>query len=613
MSDDDLKFLLTFNADTKPVEDALADIGKNAAKVIPVPSREYQDFADALADAHERATKELIAQKKLFQDMSIDQSLPKLKEQVELEKKITEMRHRKQVMDLAAKTDPASADDRMRRELGLLQMRQKVTDSEREGQKQIAEFKHKQHLLELKGDADPAAVKDRISKELELLKARRDVTNAEVEGQKEVAELRHKYALSDLRQQLDPRELKRTVGNDREMAEAQRALDDAKKAEYDQQEGTGAVGQMGEMLDFAKGGGKGSIGKIGEGIGAMVGGSLGSMLGEVAGEALQITLDMQAQVLAAPAKLAEKTLGGISRSLKELGGQLGPVGMAFDVFSAGVGAIGDFVEGIPIVGEYLGPMLKSFGAIPGIFKEITSTLTTFAGVASPAQLRMFTMAVEDVQGVIGQRFLPILKDMREYVILVGDAFANFLPSMGEVEEATAGLRSAFAEMRESVRELMVEVGPLLKEGLKSAISVISDAISFIVRMMTQLYRALSFIITPIRELLGIAQGTFQSSQGAAARQASITSFDSYQEQLQVAAYSNPGSTMESVPSTVTAISTTLNNISNILSNLTPQAIGQAVANAIRGVATSTTDAVKDTIQTGWNNMPAVQLWNYLNN
>lgn len=602
MNDDDLKFLIEFDANMKPVEDALAEMGKHASTAVPVPSKQYQDFADALANAHERATKELMSQRKLFAEMSINDSLPKLQEQVELEKKITDLRHNRKLSELKALADPSAAEARMQREIELLKARKEVSDSELEGQKEISRLKHKDALDAIKNAMDPKAIEEQVRQERELLAAqkeyqaarsaeekRQDGPQEQIEGSGMWAKLLAGFSSGGM-----GGAFKALMGGFGERAQGE----------------DGGQGETNALLSGLLGGqGSGSnLGQLGGMVGGAIGGPPGAMIGEVAAEMLP-------GILAAPVAAVQKGLSGVAHGLKELGGELGPMGAAIDFFQGGVESLTGVIKSIPIVGDLMGPMLDAATAIPGILKDITSTLTSFAAKASPAQFQMFTMAVEDAQAVIGQRFLPVLNDMREYARLVGDGFANFLPTYQEVMDATASLRGAFSEMRDSVRDLLVEIGPLTRAGLSTVFRGVSWALSQVVSLMTMFYQGLTALIRPLRELLGISQGTFMSSQGAAARPASILDFDAYQEQLQVSAYSQPGSSMDSVPSTVTGISTTLTMIQGILQALTPSAIGQAVADAIRSAPSNAASAAASAVQQGASTFgmysPGLQILNKL--
>lgn len=253
---------------------------------------------------------------------------------------------------------------------------------------------------------------------------------------------------------------------------------------------TGGV-SLGEM-----GGGAGQA--IGEMFGGPIGGEVGKIIGQKLGEILPASI-------AAPAKLANDALMTLGHTLSELGGSLGPIGAGFDLLTAGANKIGDVVKSIPIVGQLLGPMMDQITMVPGIVKDIVATLTGFAAKASPAVFKQFQVAIEDVQGVIGQRFVPVLEVMTDFVRLFGDVLHTILPDIQTMRAMVAPIRMFFSALREE---------------------------------LNLLFRMFGF-------------GGLSSSFGAAAQPAQIGGALDYQRHLQTAAYSQPGTvTSANMPSVV---------------------------------------------------------------
>src|SRR5262249_53014547 len=112
-------------------------------------------------------------------------------------------------------------------------------------------------------------------------------------------------------------------------------------------------------------------------------------------------------------------------------------------------------------------------AMPGLLQDITTTLTSMAAKASPGQFKLWTVALDDVQGVIGQSFLPVLELMREGVRLFGDVLANILPNTSEVRGALSGLRGAFREIGAEIRKVFAELGPTIRDMLIEKIKTLA--------------------------------------------------------------------------------------------------------------------------------------------
>jgi hypothetical protein len=308
----------------------------------------------------------------------------------------------------------------------------------------------------------------------------------------------------------------------------------------------GGVGATGGFLSSAGG-------MLGGAVGSLAGGPVGAMVGKIAGqiaggiaEAIPAALG---SVIAAPAKLAATGLEGLAHSLRELQGPLGPVGLGLglDAVGASLQVVSNVVKMVPIVGSILGPFTDALAGIPGVLKDITTSLTRMAAVASPGQFQVWQIALEDVQGVIGQRFLPILDTMREGVRLFGDVLATFLPTGEEVREAMTELRAVFAEMGREMRAAAAEMGPQIRgaliEGLKTLAHWAAVAARAVGILATRLAR--TFAPAARAGTLGVYGGAAagpgaESSYGAAARAASITGFEEYERQLQTAAFREPG-------------------------------------------------------------------------
>lgn len=325
-------------------------------------------------------------------------------------------------------------------------------------------------------------------------------------------------------------------------------------------------------------------------IGAIAEG--GALSPDMLASSIQELIKIGGKMNALPFQAVNAGFSALSQGLAGLQQQLGPIGVAFDTVSGAGNKFADYISSIPIVGDYVGPMVKAMVALPGIIKDILGTLTSFAALASPGQMQLFQMAVEDVQATIGQSFIPVLEMMRDAVRLVGDALATFLPDAAEVREALAGTRVLFDEMRVAITEMMVEAGPLVKSFFLGIVKGFGLFISGIAVIITRLSQAFTALMGPIRELLALIginlpkSGGIRSSVGAAARQAQFSSFDEYQRQLQLSAYSEgTSSSMAQVPNMVSDIRLFAGNIAdNIQTMLT---VVRAIGTVLRATPEAT--------------------------
>lgn len=311
-------------------------------------------------------------------------------------------------------------------------------------------------------------------------------------------------------------------------------------------------------------GGQGEGGRLGQ-IGGMLGGAVGGAPGAVLGGAVAEKIP---SLLAKPVDAVNGLLGKVGSSLNTLGGSLGPVALGFDAAGGAIKGLGSAVSLIPGVGQALGPMISGLSMLPDLLKGITDTLVGFAAKASPAQFQMWAMALEDVQGVIGGTFLPVLELMRDGVRLFGDALASILPTAGEAREAMAPLRESLQELFGTIREYVGEMGPVLRHGLLVAIRLVSTGLGYMVQGLRMFYQWLQPFWTWLRDVLGLrGEEGLRSSVGAAARQAHMGGAEEYQRQLQLSAYTQPGAaTAATMPATMMNIQRSIDRIADWLAN-----------------------------------------------
>jgi hypothetical protein len=482
------------------------------------------------------------------------------------------------VYDLLEETYALRKDDY---ELAQEQAALKVTDdagtikSRVDAEKEITRQRHEQQILALKAGLDPEAIKERVRREREISELRRATGKAEDK---------------ERREQERPGFFQK-AGEDpgKAISGLMAGLGSVFK-EVKEEFGKGGIGGVIDSL-FAGKGGKGNddtggllaniVGGIGGGgslgrIGAMAGEKAGGAQGAEAGRELA---EMVPKVIGAPAELVAGALSDLGGALSSLGGTLGPIGAGFDLISNVMGKVGSAVKAIPVVGEVLGPFVDALTAIPGILKGVTETLTSLAAKASPAAFELFGMAVDDVQAAVGQAFVPVLYLMRDAVRLVGDVLANILPNMDEVSGALGGFREAFAELGNEIRELMTEIGPLIRENLIFMLQEVGFVLTVVVKIIGQWVSVLTFLLRPLKSLLELmgVDTRMRSGVGAAARPAQFAGLEEYQKQLQLSAYREPGAVPaeDKVPNILEQILTWLQE------NITVEKFGKAVGDAIK--------------------------------
>lgn len=300
------------------------------------------------------------------------------------------------------------------------------------------------------------------------------------------------------------------------------------------------------------------------GLGGMVGASMGfgkSLIGaSVGGLVGSLKLGLEAvpkalgSMVAAPAKLAASSLGLLGNSLRALEGPLGPIGMGLDLLTTGLETISGVIKGIPLVGSILGPLSDVLAGIPGIFKDITTTLVGFAATASPGMFKRYQVALQDVQGVIGQAFLPFLELMTDGIRLFGDVLANVLPNMSEVRAALSSTFGEFANFGQEMRKTMAEIGPTIRGVIIKGLQQLSHWLGVVGRAAMLLAKQFGLTfksMKPDAAAAGLAGGP-RTSAGASAQPVRIEGIDEYTKALQTAAFAAPG-TGEKVSPEVEAI------------------------------------------------------------
>jgi phage-related protein len=314
--------------------------------------------------------------------------------------------------------------------------------------------------------------------------------------------------------------------------------------------GTGALagGIAGHRLS---GGTFGTLGgALGGGLGSALGPEgtmIGGAIGAIGGGAMDATVGQMGRALGSVGGLVTGSLSLVARSLHALEEPLGPLALGLNLAGEGLEKLSSLVKGIPVVGSLLGPLTDALAGVPGILKDITGTLISFAAKVSPGIFKQLQLAVESVQATIGQAFVPVMELIKDAIGDFADVLANLIPNTTEVYQALEPLRAVFAEMAKEMKAAAAEVGPAIRQGLIEALRQLAHWAAVAVKVVGLLagrlkdYFALSDVgKAGVLDLLsGKAFGVDkeQRERTLPAGPAQITGFAEYQRQLQISAFS----------------------------------------------------------------------------
>ena len=182
-----------------------------------------------------------------------------------------------------------------------------------------------------------------------------------------------------------------------------------------------------------------------------------------------------------------------------------------------------------------------------VVKGIANEIISLAAKASPANVQLFQMAMDDLQGVIGQRCVPIVDLFRDGVRLVGDVLQSILPNMSDMRDALAPLRQSFAEIRSAIEPL----APIIKDVIMVSFNMLAMTLKGLAVSITMALAPLNAMMEVARDigLLGKPEA-LKSSVGAAAKPASYSSIADVAKNAQQRAFSQgygPNAKKESTP------------------------------------------------------------------
>jgi phage-related protein len=227
-------------------------------------------------------------------------------------------------------------------------------------------------------------------------------------------------------------------------------------------------------------------GLIGQGIGkltAALGGVLIDGLSKLASTLVSIVPGL-------PAILSG--LGAIGSGIKTALGALAPI--VTGIFGQLVTTIGGALKGIGTAGgtavAAIAKLGESIGGVVGGVLSLGTALAKFVELSNPGIVQLFTLAVRDMMGVIGQGMAPILRVVTVIIRAFADSLTTWVPQLGAVvAQIAAGLVPLF-------RILFGLLGTI-----GQAITLVVSAITPAIVALEQVYAAVYGALQPILETI----------------------------------------------------------------------------------------------------------------
>jgi hypothetical protein len=273
--------------------------------------------------------------------------------------------------------------------------------------------------------------------------------------------------------------------------------------------------------------------------------------------------------------------GAIQASTRGLPGLAPPGGRGA---AGGGGRGGGLIGGL--LGEAgLGALAGPVGAMVAAAAAATAAVRGVVALASPGTAERFDLALKDATAVVGQALTPVLEQATSIVRLFGDILATILPSAAEFREALAPISDFLNDLRDALGSIAPVIHEVLVEGLKI------------------LGAALRTVILPFRILAKIIEGLFggaealKTSMGAAVRNVSFQSAESFAKQVNLAAFKSGIGTgkgpLDKIGDTVAQINKTLDDIRDWV-----KAIGQKYTGLKEAVSTAALKAAAGAVLPG---------------
>lgn len=202
---------------------------------------------------------------------------------------------------------------------------------------------------------------------------------------------------------------------------------------------------------------------------------------------------------------------------EKIGGLFGAKGA--EVGGAVGGGIGG---GVGTAMAALGPAMGAAGAAITAFKSV---VLDSVAKANPGAMERFNLALDDIQGVIGQTLMPVIEMWTKELRLVGDVLASILPSADEMRDALQPV----SDFLDDLREALEPVVPVIKQVLLGALKALGEALKLVLKPLGEVAKFLG-------HLFGEGAGSLKSSFAAAVRNVSFTSAEQFARSVNVAAF-----------------------------------------------------------------------------
>ena len=171
-----------------------------------------------------------------------------------------------------------------------------------------------------------------------------------------------------------------------------------------------------------------------------------------------------------------------------------------------------------VSGKLVGALTAGISAV----EQFAAPIAQLAQLANPAKVRMFAIALEDAQAVIGRMLLPVMDALTRAARKVGDYYAAMEPVIGPV---IAKIGEFIDHVFTKIGELAQKNAPLI-EMMADALITVADVAMKVVDAMAFVMTKLTWIQRQIGRLFGYGEQTMKadfrrSSMGAAVRQVSF--------------------------------------------------------------------------------------------
>lgn len=203
--------------------------------------------------------------------------------------------------------------------------------------------------------------------------------------------------------------------------------------------------------------------------------------------------------------------------LQQLTSRIGSLGTAAKMTVDPVGLLNTALT------EVLGPVNKFVGSVQQLNRQ-------FVGVFSPAEVKLFDMAVRDLYATIGEMLTPVTREATRIIKEISATFNGLTPLVKEfVRDGLATMRPVLQSTMELMKELLAIGVPLAQIALDGQLQVwkmIASSITLVTDGLRTFYAT-------IREFLGLPAFEPRDATGKAAVSTSQQSVESFLTQMQL--------------------------------------------------------------------------------